>query len=61
MIIPETLRGTTWGGRKPGDSVNVEADILGKHVARLLAQGAGAGFARGGQSGAAAEHGRIGE
>ena len=37
MIIPETLRATTWGGRKPGDSVNVEADILGKHVARLLA------------------------
>src|SRR5205823_7858208 len=37
MIIPETLRATTWGGRKPGDPVNVEADILGKHVARLLA------------------------
>jgi riboflavin synthase len=36
MIIPETLRATTWGGRKPGDPVNVEADILGKHVARLL-------------------------
>jgi riboflavin synthase len=39
MIIPETLRATTWGGRKPGDPVNVEADILGKHVARLLAHG----------------------
>jgi riboflavin synthase len=40
MIIPETLRATTWGARKPGDRVNVEADILGKHVARLLqAQG----------------------
>jgi riboflavin synthase len=36
MIIPETLRATTWGARKPGDRVNVEADILGKHVARLL-------------------------
>jgi riboflavin synthase len=37
MIIPETLRATTWGARHPGDPVNVEADILGKHVARLLA------------------------
>jgi riboflavin synthase len=37
MIIPETLRATTWGARHPGDHVNVEADILGKHVARLLA------------------------
>jgi riboflavin synthase len=36
MIIPETLRATTWGARKAGSSVNVEADILGKHVARLL-------------------------
>jgi riboflavin synthase len=36
MIIPETLRATTWGARKAGDPVNVEADILGKHVARLL-------------------------
>jgi riboflavin synthase len=36
MIIPETLRATTWGARKAGNSVNVEADILGKHVARLL-------------------------
>ena len=37
MIIPETLRATTFGARKPGDPVNVEADILGKHVDRLLA------------------------
>jgi riboflavin synthase len=36
MIIPETLRATTWGTVEPGDRVNVEADILGKHVARLL-------------------------
>jgi riboflavin synthase len=40
MIIPETLRATTWGSRREGDPVNVEADILGKHVARLLACGA---------------------
>ena len=36
MLIPETLRATTWGRKRAGDRVNVEADILGKHVARLL-------------------------
>jgi riboflavin synthase len=35
-IIPETLRATTWEGKREGDRVNVEADILAKHVARLL-------------------------
>jgi riboflavin synthase len=36
MLIPETLRATTWGQKRAGDRVNVEADILAKHVARLL-------------------------
>jgi len=36
MLIPETLRGTTRGNKRAGDRVNVEADILAKHVARLL-------------------------
>ncbi len=36
FIIPETLRATTWGEKRKGARVNVEADILGKHVARLL-------------------------
>jgi len=36
FLIPETLRATTWGSKEPGARVNVEADILGKHVARLL-------------------------
>jgi riboflavin synthase len=36
FIIPETLRATTWGIKPVGARVNVEADILGKHVARLL-------------------------
>ena len=36
FIIPETLRATTWGSKPVGARVNVEADILGKHVARLL-------------------------
>jgi len=60
MIIPETLRATTWGGRKPGDPVNVETDILGKHVARLLEYGR-AGFAREGRSAGGIAQERSGE
>jgi riboflavin synthase len=36
FLIPETLRSTTWGIKAVGANVNVEADILGKHVARLM-------------------------
>jgi riboflavin synthase len=36
FLIPETLRATTWGSKTTGARVNVEADILGKHVARLM-------------------------
>jgi riboflavin synthase len=36
MLIPETLRATTWGTKRAGERVNVEADILAKHVARLV-------------------------
>jgi riboflavin synthase len=36
-LIPETLRRTTWGARAVGDAVNVEVDVLAKHVERLLA------------------------
>ena len=36
FLIPETLRATTWGAKRPGGRVNVEVDMLAKHVARLL-------------------------
>jgi len=36
FLIPETLRSTTWGIKSAGAKVNVGADILGKHVARLM-------------------------
>ena len=36
-LIPHTLRHTTLGSKRAGDPVNLEADLLGKHVARLLA------------------------
>lgn len=35
-LIPETLQRTALGSTAVGDAVNVEADILAKHVARLL-------------------------
>ncbi|MBP7143043.1 MAG: riboflavin synthase [Opitutaceae bacterium] len=36
-IIPHTLEVTNLKGRKPGDSVNLEFDLLGKYVEKLLA------------------------
>jgi riboflavin synthase len=35
-LIPETLSRTTLGLRQPGDRVNLEVDILAKHVEKLL-------------------------
>jgi len=35
-LIPHTLAVTTLGIRRPGDSVNLEADVLMKHVEALL-------------------------
>lgn len=36
-LIPETLAATTLGSRAIGDRVNLETDILARHVERLLA------------------------
>lgn len=36
-LIPETLQRTTLGAAQPGDLLNVEVDVLAKHVERLLA------------------------
>ena len=35
-LVPHTLAATTLGAHGPGDRVNVEADVLAKHVERLL-------------------------
>ena len=35
-LIPYTLKVTTLGARKVGDSVNIETDILAKYVQRLI-------------------------
>jgi riboflavin synthase len=37
MLIPHTLAATTLGRLGPGDRVNIEADMLAKHVQKLLA------------------------
>jgi riboflavin synthase len=36
-IIPFTWEHTNLGGLRPGDPVNVEADLIGKYVGRILA------------------------
>ena len=38
-LIPETLAATNLSGKKAGDLVNVEVDVLAKYVERLLAKG----------------------
>jgi riboflavin synthase len=35
-LIPETLERTTLGTAAPGDRVNIEVDVLAKHVEKLL-------------------------
>ncbi len=35
-IIPHTFEMTSLGGYKPGDRVNIECDILAKHVEKLM-------------------------
>jgi len=36
-LIPHTLQNTTLGIRQPGDFVNVETDIIGKYMEKMLA------------------------
>jgi riboflavin synthase len=36
-LIPETLKRTTMGTREPGDTVNLEVDVIAKYVERMLA------------------------
>lgn len=38
-LIPETLQATTLGDRAVGDRVNIETDILARHVERMLSLG----------------------
>jgi riboflavin synthase len=47
-LIPETLAATTLGSRAAGDRVNLETDILARHVQRLLTFAAAAAPTEGG-------------
>jgi riboflavin synthase len=38
-LIPETLARTTLGRKQPGETVNLEADMIAKYVERLIAGG----------------------
>jgi riboflavin synthase len=35
-LIPETLKRTTLGTRQPGETVNLEVDVIAKYVERLM-------------------------
>lgn len=35
-IIPFTLKNTTWGIKKIGDLVNIETDLIGKYIERII-------------------------
>jgi riboflavin synthase len=35
-LVPHTLEVTTLGGKRPGDEVNLEVDVLAKYVERLV-------------------------
>lgn len=37
-LIPETVERTTLGGLRPGDTVNLEVDMLAKYVERMVGQ-----------------------
>jgi riboflavin synthase len=36
LLIPHTLKVTTWGLRKAGDKLNIEADLMARYAARLV-------------------------
>ncbi len=42
-LIPETLKRTTLGTALPGDTVNLEVDVIAKYVERLLSGHSGEG------------------
>jgi len=43
LLIPHTLKVTTWGERKEGDRVNIEVDQMARYAARLIETGRGGG------------------
>ena len=52
-IIPHTVEMTNLNSLKPGDPVNLEADLIAKYVEKMMAQRTGGKFAHRGRVGAA--------
>jgi riboflavin synthase len=40
LLIPHTLKVTTWGERKVGEQINIEVDTIARYVARMVEVGA---------------------
>jgi riboflavin synthase len=59
-LIPETLQRTNLGGLHVGDRVNIEVDVLAKHVERLMGTYGGAGTAGGAGGGRPTDRGSTG-
>jgi riboflavin synthase len=43
LLIPHTLKVTTWGERQAGDKVNIEVDTMARYAARLMEAGRDSG------------------
>ena len=43
LLIPHTLKVTTWGDRQAGDKVNIEVDQMARYAARLVEAGRDSG------------------
>jgi riboflavin synthase len=48
-VIPHTRAHTNLGELREGDAVNVEGDLIGKYVGKVLAERAQAGREKGGR------------
>jgi riboflavin synthase len=36
LLVPHTLKVTTWGERHAGDDINLEVDLMARYAARLV-------------------------
>ena len=58
-VIPHTAANTTLSSKKKGDTVNLENDIIGKYVERLMQPGAGVYGAKGHGAGSPGTSGKA--
>ncbi len=43
LLIPHTLKVTTWGERRAGDEINLEVDLMARYATRLAGNAAASG------------------